>query len=290
MFAWLTVGMTLRHRFLLSLVLPLSGFACSSDDDAGATVRAADMAEIALAPVLPLAGAELGATSHFVSIAQQCDAAPQLTTLDACGRELLDAASYAWSDCTLDAPADAPFDTLTSSGSLRLATRSEGSCERGDLALARTLAFELDAAPHEGVHMRTTGETTLARTQLDASQLTIDIAVERVIETERGEGPSLQLAGRLEVELAREHGTRSTSGSLTMTLRHPRWGEQSSTVELIEVLRVAHEQCRWPVGGTVVDADHVLEFSSECGHATLDGEAVELDEIAQHEHRRGRPR
>jgi hypothetical protein len=64
-------------------------------------------------------------------------------------------------------------------------------------------------------------------------------------------------------------------------------GAAPSQIAVTDVVFGAPDQCRWPIGGTVVQtlADgttHTLVFSATCGSATLDGATAALPEHGVH--------
>lgn len=273
--------------FTTLLVTLASTSACSTDESAAEpALRAAELSELALSPILLLDAGAMSGAGRFAAIAGACDAAPELSELDACGRTMLGSAVYAWSECSVELPDAAGADTLTSSGSFTLDSELEGTCGSDELSLARTLEFEL-ARALEGGEMLIEGSATITRAAptLDAAEVELDIA-RSIVGVDQA--PASRVHGRLQVEVDRGTATRRASGTLTMSMSHPRYGSRSSEVELIDVVRGPEGACRWPIAGSVVHEGHTLEFSAVCGEATLDGEAVDLASVAAAHRGRGR--
>lgn len=146
---------------------------------------------------------------------------------------------------------DCETDGVTTSGHVIIAAHLEGSCEDGDAVLVR------------------------------------DVEIERTIETPRG---TMEAALTGTLSAMPGDGQVTLDGALALVLDHPYRGTLEHDLSLEAVVRTP--DCAWPVAGAVVrtlgDQEMVLELGPECGEATLNGEALDLDAEAARG-RGGRP-
>ena len=253
------------------------------------TADAVDLLSFAIDPFTSGEGVDefKHAPGRFLWMARQCDESPDLEFGELNGHPVLTSANFDWQECTVDLPEGAPAESLETSGELDIA--SEPSREGG---LNRTATFSINRVIEGGPTMNLVGSAETKNVHPQSEAIEVEFSMRREMVLDGAVGGSGELSGTVSVVLNEDDGSRSVSGELAMAIDNPRFGNREMTMTLENVVRVAHEICVFPVGGSIVregrdGEEHTLTFGSVCGEGTLDGEPVDLEELSARRGRRG---
>lgn len=219
-------------------------------------------------------------------LAAACDPEAEVTAMDVCGREVAGTLDFAWDACTLadDEALPGRLAGVPTSGSLQLSSELTGACDDETVGLRRTMELAIDASPEDGATASLVGTVVADVQGLPGSALTIDTTVDLQRSVAReGHGITARLQGHVVAELDQSTGVRTLEGTASLAMEHPRRGTSEMELSFVGVERGA--DCRWPVAGTIERTHagevHSLVLGPACGEATLDGEPVELDALAE---------
>ncbi len=276
-----------RHRWLALALLSPAAAGCAEEASEEPAVAAIAMLEGALDGEASYSTDQVAHDRGFGAgrIAAACDPDPDLTKMDACGREVPGALDFAWQDCALD-ESDGPawLAHATTSGTLGVRSNLVGDCGDPDVSLERSAEFAIDLSPGHGMQASLEGsvETTIAGVGGDAPVMATHLSLRR--EASRGDRQmTATVDGDLVVTMDEATGTRTTNGLVSMAMENPRRGNLAFELELAGVVR--DPACAWPTAGTATrssaDGESVeIVLGPECGEATIDGREVTLDEVA----------
>ncbi|HVE86899.1 MAG TPA: hypothetical protein VND93_28785 [Myxococcales bacterium] len=230
-----------------------------------------------------------------------CDASPDISSVTVCDKQFPSGIHLDWTACKLQLPpppdGQAPATTtsgafpfrppppdVTSAGNVdvSLSVTLDPSTTCGDGAkfqLQESTTFQVQRSGSDGRSMSASGTST-STAELGASgpeTKTTQLDVTRGFSDGSGEERSVHLAGSLTVAFDRSSGAlvRTINGDLQATFSD----ENTSTVQLVDLVRPSPDVCRWPTSGSVIrtDADgtvHTLVYGPACGQATLDGQPI----------------
>ena len=282
----------------LSTQLALLATGCSEASTEEPAVAALAMIEGALDGADPISAERFSDRPGIgaARIAAACDPNPTMVEMDACGREVVGSADFVWQDCELDEP-DGPRWTAhgATSGEFHVRSSMVGACDDASVSLDRDVDFAIDLSPGDGMTASLSGAVTTTVTGLDGGDPVFATVVTLQREMHRGDQTMhAELEGDLRVALDEEDGSRTTDGTASMTMEHPRRGTMNLGLVFSGVRR--ESGCAWPTAGTlertIGDGEPiVVALGPECGEAMIDGESVVLDEVASPGggRRRGRP-
>lgn len=271
---------------ILTLTLALGG--CTRDEGDPTVSAAADLQRsLEMDGVLDLLGPGGGPAldgGKGLPAGLVCDESPVLVMDALCGDDFAAEAHYAWSDCLVDHPGERP--DITTSGKLDLVRSVVGAAEcGGSVGLEESATFEVSLALPQSRSAAMTGTIhAFSERDLEAGSFTrtTTLSATRSLLDDGELVRSSELAGDLEISvvLAEDGPVRTIDGTLHVTL-HEEDGDATITLE--GVVHRPLSDCAWPTAGTLVrarpDATHTLSFGPACGHATLDGDAVDLDDM-----------
>lgn len=272
---------------LIPMIMTLTG--CAREGADPTVAAAADLQRtLELDGALDLSGPGGGlAPGARAPAALACDEAPEVVSASLCGHEYAAEARYAWADCAVELPGERPDVTTSGTFDVVRSASGEGDCA-GPAELEESAVFEVEAALPRGRRAALSGAITArSRRDLEAGtfQRSATITATRAVYDEDGElVRAAAMEGALEVAVrASEEGPeRVTEGTITLATGD----EDEATISLVGVVHRPLAGCAWPTGGTLIRAlpegeRHTLVFGPGCGEGTLDGEAVELDELQQ---------
>lgn len=237
-------------------------------------------------------GNGLGLVDGLPGIALKCDVTPTVATAIICGVEQPANETYSWTDCRMGMAGRGKGKGQggpVSNGSIQVRHDVSGTTEDCDATttLEWTDTTDLDIARQtpRGRRMSLNGTVTATSTHnIEAQAFTkqLEIAVQReMIDADGATLREVGITGTASVSFS--VGTESTMRVIDGTLTADLGDGSSQSILLAGVTRLDPDRCRWPVAGSLVrvEADetrHELQFSSDCGLATLDGSAVDLNE------------
>lgn len=247
-----------------------------------------------------------------------CDASPDITTVDVCGKSLPATVHLEWTDCaaperpggrggrgggdgTRPPPGDGGTGTTygkggpgggaggprggPSSGTVDITATYEAPADcAGAVTQSQTVTFQISRTHADGEVFTTQGTTSSVAELVDGAPPRNKSTQADVTRTHTDAAGavvrSVRLNGAMSVAFSSDTPpVRTLDGAYTEEFNDGTQG----TVTLAGIVRPPRNVCPWPTGGTLTRATgdgttHVLAFGPECGDATLDGATVSLPE------------
>ncbi len=276
-----------RKLIWIASVAGLVGTAsCSEqaeDEGVGEIAMASEIMDVGITPLIAGNTGQWDGAGQLAELAAQCDPKAQRTMVDMCGKSILAEAHFSWTDCTVSLPESAPMTEMSSSGTLNITSTMSGHCERGDFSINRHARIEVLRQLSADMSMRVFGTATSKDTQATSNGMEVEIDIFRDVIRDYSIVASANITAQLSVNVDLKNNRRTMSGTASMNMDHPRGGVRQVDLKLNNIVRVEQDQCRWPVGGSISSSttglEQALNFSTDCGVATRDGESVQLDDM-----------
>jgi hypothetical protein len=278
--------------FLVGLSSTVFASGCTEEDSGPeGTAMAGEMLSMTVDSVIPGNIVALGKGAGGLGwVATTCDKSPDVTMIDACGQEVIGEGHYAWSGCSVDLPEGARYSQLVSEGSVDVSSSLNGDCSQGDATFDRLVTVNVQRNMPSGRSMTLHGTVTTHHTQAAPTAFEVLIDLHREMSRDGSVMAGGDMSGTVSVTRDGVTEQQTLSGTMTMSMHNPH-NSHDATIQLTNVVRDPVGDCRWPTSGQIVrttDGEtHSLEFGSTCGVATLDGAAVDLNELSSRMGKKG---